>query len=777
MILSKENVFHLSTNDTSYILFVDKSNHVGLQYYGTILPILNDYEPIKEKLKYSYGTSVISENEENAQISLDYTTLEYSTPGRGDYNEPSIILKNNDGYIFDFVYDSYSLEKEEIKLKELPSPKGIFEHLTIKLIDKNTKISAELHYFLDEESNIILRNTKIINNSDEEIHVLKLMSMQLELQNKDFEILNLYGGWACENNKNFTKIGHGIFINDSKTGYSSHKHNPFFMIKEENADYNNGDVYAFNLIYSGNHYEMVELNTFDKVRIQNGINPYLFDKIIAPGESFESPISVLTYSNKGMNGCSQNMHKFINNHIVQDSYKFVEKPILINNWEATMMNFTENKVLSIVKEAKKYGIENFALDDGWFVGRNNDNGGLGDYEVDKKKLPHGLDHLAKKVKKNNMNFGLWVEPEMINENSNLYREHPDWIISNPKIAPNKGRNQFVLDLTRKEVRDYIIENIEKTLGSAEISYIKWDCNRHISDVFDKNGKHGEFLYNYMVGLYEILDKITANHPDLLIEMCASGGNRFDLGMLRYCSQIWTSDDTDAFERISIQSGIALGYPLSTISNHVSGYTSQQLLRKIPLETRFNVACFGVLGYEFDVNELSSVEKEMFKSEIDFYKEHRFLFQYGNFYQIQTFEKSKKTIWQVMNDDKSEAVIGMFNSLQEIKDGYDVLLGKDFIDDATYEITVRKQKHYVKEFGNLINQKLGKIHVSETGKLVDFANRHFALDAETEHYVVKGKLINSGAIKLKQEWKGTGFDDDVRLLGDFGSRLYYIKKID
>ncbi len=775
MIYTNNNLFHLSTNETSLIIHVDESNHIVCDYYGFKIPTTNDYRGILEKWPFAYGSSVISNESVTKNTSLDLISLEYSSIGKGDYNEPSIIIKNEDGYVFDFTFDRFVSLKGEINLKTLPAPHGECEELVIYLSDKIENIAAELHYFVFEKANIIARNLVIRNRSNKDVSLLKAMSMQLEMINDDYELLNLYGGWACEANKSVQKINPGIYLNDSKTGFSSNRHNPFFVIKNKEATFNSGRVFGFNLIYSGNHYEMVELNTFNKLRIQIGINPYCFEKILGIGKDFVTPIAIMSFSDKGLNGLSQNMHYFVNEHIVPLTFKGKEHPIIINNWESTMFKFNESKIVSLAKEAKKYDIELCVLDDGWFGKRDDDHAGLGDYNVNSKKLPHGLDGLAKKINKLGLKFGLWFEPEMVNVDSDLYRAHPDWAIKCKNRVPSEGRNQLVLDLTREEVQVYILKSLNNILDSANISYIKWDMNRNISDMQDILGRNGEFYHNYMIGLYAILKELNLRHPDLFIEMCASGGNRFDLGMLCYASQIWASDNTDAVQRMKIQSGLYLGYPQSVISCHVCGTTSQSELRVIPLSTRFNVACFGSLGYEFNLKDIIPVEEKVCKSQIKFYKEHRNLFQYGELYQLSDIDNDNKVFWEVISKDREEAVIGYFNILQDINHGTTILKACNFIDDAKYQIDVVQQDLSYKTFGNLVNN-VSKVHINENGKLMYFISHHFAMSGEKETYVVSGKMLNSFAVKLMQEWAGCGLSEKVRVLGDFGSRLFYIKHI-
>ncbi|MFA6755053.1 MAG: alpha-galactosidase [Bacilli bacterium] len=775
MIFYKNNIFCLSTTNTSYVIRIDETKHVLLEYYGNKINEQVSFEALFNKWSFGVGSSIINDKSLSKSASLDLLTLEVSTPGKGDYNSPSLILKNKNGYVYDFLFEKYEINKNPKKLMHLPSPFDMDEELVIFLQDKGSKISLELHYVLSLQSDVISRNIVIKNTSKDDVNILKAMSMELTINNNDYEVINLYGGWSGECKKEISPIKHGTLINDSKNGSSSNRHNPFFMVKNKEATLNYGEVLAFNLVYSGNHYESIERNFVDQVRIETGISPYCFDYLLKVGEVFETPFEVMTYSNNGINGASQNMHNFINNHIVNKNFKNIERPILVNNWEATTFDFNENKLLKIAKIASNCGIELFVLDDGWFKGRDNDNAGLGDYEVNKKKLPHGLDGLAKRINKLGMKFGLWFEPEMVNADSDLYRAHPDYIVKHPDFVPSEGRNQFCLDLTKKEVQDYIILNVNNVISSANISYVKWDYNRPISDFYIDNGKSGEFFYRYILGLYRILKEITIKNKDVLFEGCSSGGNRFDLGMLCYFPQTWASDNTDALERNYIQSGLYLGYPLSTIGAHVSDAPSHSVLRNTPFDTRFNVASFGDLGYELDLTDCSPIEIKAIKEQVKFYKEHRKLLQYGNFYQFSFMEKENHSEWMVLSNDKKEAIIGYFNGLQKINPSVTFLTGEDFNDDWTYKITVRHQEHNLKEFGGFINTQTS-VHLNPQGLLLNEISKRKTMSGETETYTVSGSMLNSRAIKLKQEWSGTGFDDSVRLLGDFGSRLYYIKKV-
>src|SRR5574344_796801 len=776
MILNKNNLFHIITSDTSYIIRVNESKHLVLEYYGKKIKDVDDYSGYFNKWTTGIGCNVIDDKTLDPLGNLDIMTLEVSTTGKGDYNSPSLILKNNDGYVFDFTYKSFVINKGEkiSKLKDLPTPKEADEELVVFMEDKTSNVELELHYMVFIKSNVIARNIVINNKSKEIIHVLKAMSYELVLNNNNFEVINLYGGWAGEAKKEISEVKHGTLLNDSKSGTSSNRHNPFFMVKSKEANFNNGEVYAFNLIYSGNHSEEVECNYVSEVRIMGGLSPFCFDYELNLNESFETPYAVLTYSHDGLNKASQNMHDFINNHIVSSVFRNKERPILVNNWEATYFKFNESKLISLAKTAKECGIELFVLDDGWFKDRDDDYAGLGNYEVNKKKLPHGLNSLVKKINKIGLDFGLWFEPEMVSENSDLYRAHPDYIINHPGIKASLGRNQYSLDLTKKEVQDFIIENVSIILKSANIKYVKCDYKRPVSDFYLSDDKSGEFFYRYMVGFYKILKEITSRFPSILFEGCASGGNRFDLGVLSYFPQIWASDNTDAYERNFIQSGLYLGYPQSTIGAHVSATPSQSVLRSTPIDTRFNVASFGCLGYELNLNEVSPVDLKAIKAQIKFYKENRKLLQFGTLYQFSFMEKKNHSEWMVMSKDKKQAIYGYFNGLQTINPEITTVRLKDFNNDSLYTFTVREQEHNLKEFGGMINHVL-PVHLNPSGLLMHEIMNHKTMSAEKTNYLVSGDALNNGAIKLPQEWSGTGINNDIRILLDFGSRLYLIKE--
>ena len=563
-------------------------------------------------------------------------------------------------------------------------------------------------------------------------------------------------------------------INDSKSGVSSADHNPCIFLTKEN-----GETIGMNLIYSSNHRELVETSSYGKVRVLTGINPATFSWNLAPQDRFQTPEAVMTYSPDALNGASQNFHHFINNHIIRGPWKFRERPVLINNWEATYFKFTEDKLINLAKESANLGIELFVLDDGWFGLRNDDTTSLGDWTVNPKKLPSGLENLSLEVHRLGMMFGLWVEPEMVSIESQLYKKHPDWMIAIPGRRPSVGRNQYMLDLSRPDVRDYLFKQLSDVWHFANVNYIKWDMNRVFSDLYSANREmkdHGEFFHRYILGLYELLEKLTAAFPNVLFESCASGGNRFDLGMLCYMPQTWTSDNTDSLSRLYIQEGTSCGYPLSTMGSHVSDSPNHQTLRRSDLESRFNVAAFGVLGYELDVTKLKGQQKDAIKAQIAFYKAHRALLQYGTFTRVKLANSiSNQVIWAVASQDKSELLVLFAQKLNPANPGSDKLRVEAVDLNAVYEVFPRQQRIDIKMFGNLLN-RVSPLPITEGGIAQDTISKAVSLDSEVEHYRVTGEQVAWAGIKLNQQFGGTGYDAMTRVLGDFGSRIYIFKKI-
>ena len=767
-----DKVFKLNTQNTSYVFEVSEDGHVEHIYYGKRIPDEN-VDALRLKNTIMLGTTV--DYKDKIGYSLDTMPLEYSGIGKGDFRHSPIELIMPDGsFVTDFVYDGYTVTDGAFECDGgLPYATGKAQTLNIVLKDKKyAGVTLTLHYTVFEECNVIARCVTLDNGGEEALFIRKLMSFMLDMPTADYTMLTLDGGWAKEAHIHERQVSYGILVNDSTTGGSSNRHNPAFLLKAKGADEERGEIYGFNLIYSGNHYSAVEKGNHDTLRVMSGINPHCFLWKLGACESFCTPQAIMSYADGGINAFAANMHDFVNGHIIRPEFQYSERPIVVNNWEATFFNFNRRKLLALARKAKRLGVEMFVLDDGWFGKRNNDKSGLGDWVVNKKKLPGGIKSISNAIHRMDMKFGLWFEPECVNPDSDLYRAHPEWAISVPGRDPSFSRNQLVLDLTRKEVRDYIVNSVSAVLESARIEYVKWDYNRHISDMYSMALKNqGEFFHRYILGLYEVLRRIfVEKHPTVLLESCSSGGNRFDLGMLCFSPQIWTSDDTDAMERLDIQRGVFTFYPQSTVSAHVSMTPNQQTLRSAPLSTRFNVATFGVLGYELDFGELTPEERRHIKEQIAFYKAHRKLLQYGRLWRY--FPRSDRESWQI--SDGGEGVVSIYNlsyCASPARDNLRVLFAEG---GKRYRFTTVQQHLRIGRFGGLIKH-ISPIALRSDGAIMRFVDRHFSMVDGTECYECSAEVLESG-VNLAMQYSGTGYDAKLRILGDFGSTLYTVKEI-
>lgn len=771
--VNQDNIFHLQTKNTSYLFRVLKSGQLEALYYGRKIRNTESFGHLYDKHLNGFANSV-AYSQDDTSLSLDHIALEFSAYGKGDYRMPAVQLMSKDGnFTTDFKYKSHGITKLKPTLRGLPSSYGESETLTVVLEDK--VLGAEIHllYTVFEECNVITRSTRIINTGKNAFRIKSVMSMQLDMPADDYLMLTFDGAWTRERYKNEHPLNSGITEVGSITGTSSNRHNPFFAVRHKESNQHEGNVYGFNLVYSGNHIARAEVSTHSILRIQNGINPFEFDWLLSEGEIFDSPESVMTFSNKGLNGMSQNMHAFVKEHIVRGTWKHKERPILVNNWEATFFNFNEKKILEIAKATKDLGAEMFVLDDGWFGKRNNDKAGLGDWSVNLKKLPSGIGGLAQKINDLGIKFGLWVEPEMVNPDSDLYRAHPEWAVTTDVYKPSEGRNQLVLDLTNPEVVDFIINTMTDVFSSGNIEYIKWDNNRHMSDVFSrrKGARSGEFFHRYMLGLYEIWGALTEKFPNILFEACSSGGNRFDLGTFCYMPQCWTSDNTDPLDRLYIQSGTSYGYPQSVMTMHVAAAVSLNDFRFSSVEQRFNVASFGLLGYELDVTQLSRFDRAAVKKQIEYYKQHRKLLQFGSFTRIGDIFTDNIMKWQITSEDKTEAMLGYFIDRVVPNPANEVIRFADLDEDKDYELSIRQQVINIKSVGEIINQPLPKKLDMDDGKLYDFLCNTIKLKNEKESFTAGGDSLMYSGFRPQQR----GFNlSNARMLFDNDSRMYYLK---
>lgn len=773
-IIEKDHTFLINTEDTSYMFMVNEHGHLEQIHYGVHVNI-GDAQALRYKRTMPYGSEVMY-TQDDGTYCLDNVPQNWSGLGKGDFRVTPLEMQMPDGsFTSDFVFERFELREGAYPAKSLPCAydedgKGA-ETLILYMRDKVYNIGLELIYTAYIKENVITRRAVLINAEEQPLAIRRIMSMLIDLPNRSYKMVTLDGDWIAEANRHDRALQPGCFVNQSTTGSSSNRHNPGVMLAEERANEDSGIVYGFNLVYSGNHYTAVELSSRDMVRVISGINPMCFSWTLQKGERFETPEAVITFSAQGFNGMSRNFHNFVNERIVRGDWKGRERPVLLNNWEAHFFKFTRRKLLRLARRAEKLGVELFVLDDGWFGERNDDKAGLGDYYVNRKKLPDGIEGLSKRLTKMGLRFGLWFEPESVNMNSEIFRSHPDYAVRLPNREPSLGRNQLLLDLTNLAVRDYIVENVSRILDRADISYVKWDMNRHMSDVFSEHCTPGEFYHRYIMGLYEVLERIFRPRPHILLESCSSGGNRFDLGMLCYSPQIWASDDTDPIERLRIQKGLSYFYPLSTMGAHVSQSPHQQTLRATPLSTRFNVAAFGALGYELDLGELSPVEKKQVKEQIAFYKRHRRTFQFGDFYRYDA-QDGNKEIFLSVSRDKSEAVLIFVQTLARAGDKNDMLSVKGLDTDRTYILETVPQRVPISRFGGLIKH-ISPLRLKPDGFILRMVNRYYALADGELSFAASGAALQSG-VGLNNQFIGTGYHKKLRLWGDFGSQMYMVR---
>lgn len=655
--IEKETLrFHLQGKTTSYLMQVVDGYLVHL-YWG-------------KKIRHEQDLSHVpgAPNHQN----LDLIPQEYPQYGSGDFREPAYQVQLTDGTrITELVYSSYEITEGKPALDGLPAVYSESDEeaqtLTIELKDVYTGLSVFVSYSVFHHMDSIIRSVRYEHKGKDKLRLLRALSMSVDMNVSDYEFVYLSGAWAREANIVKRPLGPGSTRIESKRGMSSHQLNPFMALASKGTNEAAGEVYGFSLVYSGNFIGSAELDPQRKVRIQMGINPFDFDWVLSPGESFQTPEVVMVYSSEGLGGMSRTYHKLYRTRLARGKYRDKERPILVNNWEATYFNFTADKIEDIAKAGAELGIELFVLDDGWFGKRNDDTTSLGDWTVDRNKLPNGLTDLAEKINQKGLQFGLWVEPEMVSPDSDLYRIHPDWCLHVEGRRRTLARTQLVLDLSRTEVREYLYQALSDIFESVPISYIKWDMNRGLSEIASAAASpehQGEIAHRYVLGLYDLLAKLTTKFPHILFESCASGGGRFDPGMLYYMPQTWTSDNTDAVERLKIQYGTSLVYPASAIGAHVSAVPNHQLGRSTSLSMRGNVAMSGNFGYELDLTKFSEEEKEEVRDQVAEYKRFRSLVQQGDQFRLLSPFEGNEASWMFVSADQSEAILFYFKVLAE-----------------------------------------------------------------------------------------------------------------
>ena len=656
----EKKIFRLDTEKSTYVMGLSPEGFLGHIYYGDRLFMEADNYLLRME-EPPYTPSV---NKREKSAFLDFFPMEYPTGGIGDYRESCLNIRNAAGNMgCELHYAGHEIYKGKRGLKGLPasfSTEDEAETLEITLKDADLDLEVVLFYTAFEKENAITRSVRVQNQGKEDLRIEKILSACLDMDNENFSMLSLHGTWARERHIQTGELHYGKQVISSARGESSHQEHPLIALVTNGTEQENGKVYAMHFVYSGNFMAETELCQFDNLRMTMGINPEEFSWLLTPGEEFQAPEVVMVYSGNGLGAMTRSYHDFYRNHLIRSKFKYEKRPILINNWEATYFDFNTDKLLAIARQAKECGIEMLVMDDGWFGKRNFDNCSLGDWKVNEKKITGGLKHLVDEVNKIGLQFGIWFEPEMISPDSDLYRAHPDWAIQIAGREATQSRNQYVLDLSRPEVRDYAYECVASILRSANIAYVKWDMNRQLSDLgssYLPKERQQELFHRYVLGVYELQERLVTEFPDLLLENCSGGGARFDPGMLYYSPQIWCSDNTDAVERLMIQEGSALIYPLSVIGAHVSDCPNHSVGRVTPFETRGHVALAGTFGYELDITKIPEEDRVLIPEQTVTYNKYRHLLQQGEYYRIASYrENHKYDCWALSSQDKKEVLV-------------------------------------------------------------------------------------------------------------------------
>lgn len=650
-----EGIFHLQSENMSYVMQI-VNGYVLHAYWG------------KKLRMEEHPQSLINMN---GPMLLDRLPQEYPQYGSGDFRNPAYQVRLEDGSrITELQYQGHRILGGKPQLEGLPAiyaeNDDEAETLELDLKDEYSGLEVTLSYSIFKHSDALTRSVRFANHGGGKLQLLRALSASVDLPNADFEMIYLAGAWSREAQVQRRPLGPGgTVIEGRRGGMSGHQLNPFVALASPGTDENHGEVYSLSFVYSGNFAAGAEVDSFGMTRFSIGLNPFDFTWVLEPGQSFQTPEAVMVYSGGGLGEMSRTYHRLYRNRLCRGIYRDKERPILVNNWEGTYFDFNTEKLVSIAEAGAELGIELFVLDDGWFGKRDNDRTSLGDWTPDLRKLPGGLKEVADRINGLGMKFGLWVEPEMISPESELYRKHPDWCLHVEGRRRTEARWQLVLDYSRPEVREYIYETLSGILSSVPIAYIKWDMNRHLTEIGSAASApehQSEIAHRYILGLYDLLERLTTRFPHILFESCCSGGGRFDPGMLFYMPQTWTSDDTDAVERLKIQYGTSLVYPISAIGAHVSAVPNHQVHRMTPLKMRGDVAMSGNFGYELDLTKFTEEEKEIVKEQVKQYKEIRSLVQQGDQYRLLSPFEGDETAWMFVSGDRKEALAFYFRVL-------------------------------------------------------------------------------------------------------------------
>ena len=680
----EKQIFSIDTKNTTYQMKVDSYGFLPHLYYGAKVNGAMDY-------LLTYADRGFSGNPAEAgadrTYSLDVLPQEYPTWGTGDYRNAALLIQNADhSESCKLQYAGHMIKKGKYNLSGLPAvyaEENEAETLEIYMEDCVSNLKVTLLYGVVEQLDIITRSVIIENHGSENIIIEKAGSACLELLPGQYDLLSFCGRHTMERTVQRKRIGYGSSVFESRRGTSSHQYNPAFILADVNATEDCGNCYGIAFVYSGGFRFETEKDPYDQVRTVMSIQPEQFAYPLNPGERFVVPETIFSFSQNGFGALSHNYHNCINHHVIRRSFQKKMRPVLINSWEAAYFDFTGETMLELAKNAADVGIDLVVMDDGWFGKRDDDNSGLGDWEVNEEKLGCSLGTLIEKINELGVDFGIWIEPEMISEDSTLYRNHPDWVLQIPGRSPVRSRNQLVLDFSRKDVRDYIFASICKVLDQGNITYVKWDMNRSISDVYSHVNVRGTVLHDYVVGVYDFLEQMIQRYPELLIEGCSGGGGRFDIGMLYYTPQIWCSDNTDAIDRTKIQYGTSFFYPASAVGSHVSAVPNHQTGRITSLKTRAVVAMAGTFGYELNLQMLSAEEKEEIKEQVAVFKKQNELIQQGTYYRLTNPMEDAMAAWLFVSENKKHALFNVVVLDKQVNAGVAFIKLKGLLEGSTY----------------------------------------------------------------------------------------------
>ena len=687
----QSRTFHLYNACISYIFKVLPSGHLGQLYCGKALRDRPDFDHLFETAPRSMAACFF---DDDTAYSLEHIRQEYAVCGAGDTRLPALDARMADGSrLLDLQYQSHAVTPGKPPIEGLPATyteqDDEADTLTVTLEDPLAGVTVTLFYTVFAQLPAIARHAEIACTGENPVSLDRAMSLCLDLPDSDYEMVELTGAWARERHVATRPLAEGVQAVYSLRGHSSHQFNPFLALKRPDCGEMHGEVYGFSLVYSGNFLAQADVDPYHVTRVTMGIHPQNFSWTLRPGETFATPEAVMVYSDRGLNGMSQAFHTLYRSRLARGVWRDAVRPVLVNNWEATYFDFNEEKLLALATEARALGIELFVLDDGWFRNRSSDETGLGDWEVDTAKLPGGLKGFGEKLNAMGLQFGLWIEPEMVNPGTRLWQEHPDWVLHQPDRRPLPSRHQYVLDCSNPAVVDYLYDRLTALLDGAPVNYIKWDMNRSISDAFScAAGPEGQgaVLHRYILGVYRLYQRLIDRFPRILFESCSSGGARFDPGMLYYAPQCWASDDTDAVERLKIQYGTSFVYPVSSMGAHVAAVPNHQLGRVTSLTTRANVAFFGAFGYEMDLTRLPPRGRELVARQVAFFKQYRRLLQFGAFWRLQSPFAHNEAAWMTVSPDRETALVGDYLVLQQANAGYRRIRLAGLAPDRLYRVT-------------------------------------------------------------------------------------------